>query len=228
MSIWRLCFPALLLASGWTAPCRAEAMQGKRQVAEAVRHAALALAPPGASIHLGPVDGAGSMPACTTPLSVTLSGDAPYEQAAVRCTAPVWTFYTTVTVAQSETVVLAARPIAAGQTITPADLMVKPMPVQDFAGRQIYTNPAEINGTNAVMSLSTGMIITQNDVQAPQVVKAGQLVTVHVYSGGVTLEVNATADQSGRIGDTILLTNQSSGRRFTAQVTSHGVEMRLD
>ncbi len=72
------------------------------------------------------------------------------------------------------------------------------------------------------------MIITQDAVQAPLVVKSGQLVTVHVYSGGVMLAVDATADQPGRIGDTILLTNPGSGRRFTAQVTAQGVEMRLN
>ena len=106
--------------------------------------------------------------------------------------------------------------------------MVKTLPVQNFAGRQIFTDPAQINGASAVMSMAAGMVVTQNAVQAPLMVASGQIVTVHVYSGGVMLAVDATADQPGRIGDTILLTNQGSGRRFTAQVTAQGVELRLD
>ncbi|MDD2704970.1 MAG: flagella basal body P-ring formation protein FlgA, partial [Acidocella sp.] len=59
------------------------------------------------------------------------------------------------------------------------------------------------------------------------VVKAGQTIAVQVLSGGVILSVNAVADQSGRIGDTILLTNPSSGRHFSAQVTANGPVVQL-
>ncbi len=219
---------ALLMTTYCALPCLAQTMQNEAALAKAVRVAAQNLAPPGASISLGPTSGAAAMPACTAPLAVTLSGMAPYEQAQVQCPTPDWTLYVNVTVAQSLAVVVAAQPLAAGQSITPADLMVKPMPVQDFAGRQVFTNPAQVAGAEAVMSMPAGMIVTQNDVQAPLVVASGQIVTVHVYSGGVVLAIDATADQPGRIGDTILLTNQASGRRFAAQVTAQGVELRLD
>ncbi len=46
------------------------------------------------------------MQACTAPLAVNISGVAPYEQAAVHCPAPGWTLYVSVTVAQSEAVVV--------------------------------------------------------------------------------------------------------------------------
>ncbi len=71
------------------------------------------------------------------------------------------------------------------------------------------------------------MVITQDAVQAPLVIKAGQTVTVQVISGSVLLSVNAVAQQAGRIGDTILLTNPSSGRRFSAQVTAQGPVVQL-
>ncbi|MDE1907675.1 MAG: flagellar basal body P-ring formation protein FlgA, partial [Rhodospirillales bacterium] len=164
-------------------------MQNEAALAKAVRLAAQNLAPPGASISLGPTSGAAAMPACTAPLGVMLSGLAPYEQAAVRCPAPGWTLYVNVTVAQSLAVVVTAQPLTAGQIINPADLMMKTMPVQDFAGRQVFTDPAQIGGANAVMSMPAGMIVTQNDVQAPLVVASGQIITVHVYSGGVMLAV---------------------------------------
>jgi flagella basal body P-ring formation protein FlgA len=59
------------------------------------------------------------------------------------------------------------------------------------------------------------------------VVKAGQTVTVDVISGGVTISIDAMADETGRVGDTILLTNPTSGRRFSALVTASGPVVRL-
>ncbi|WP_234730557.1 flagellar basal body P-ring formation chaperone FlgA [Acidocella facilis] len=202
--------------------------QDEASLRQAVLQAAQALAPPGAQISLGSAAGARAMPACASPLTVSLSGVAPYEQAKVECPAAHWTLYVTVTVAQSEEVVVAARPIAAGTTLGAADLVRRALPVQAFAGRQIFTDPTEIEGDSAVMSIAAGMVITQDVLQTPLLVKAGQTVSVHVYSGGVELALDATADQPGHLGDTILLTNPKSGRRFSAEVTAQGVSLHLN
>jgi len=209
-----------------TAPA-ALASQNPSDVAAVIRQAALAIAPPDAAIALGPVDGANFMPACTVPLTVSISGVAPYEQAAAHCAAPVWTLYVTVTVAQTENVVVAARPVAAGQVLGPGDLMLKPEPVADYAGRQVFYDPAQLLGGQALMTLSAGTILSADNIGEPVVVKAGQTVTVLVTSGAVQVSITAVADQTGRIGDTILLTNPSSGRRFTATVTQSGPVVQL-
>jgi flagella basal body P-ring formation protein FlgA len=218
---------AMLAACLAALPALAWAGENPGDVASAVRQAAQALAPPGASISLGPATGAQYMQPCATPLAVSMSGTAPYEQAAVRCATPGWTLYVTVTVAQSETVVVAARPVTAGHALTADDLKLAALPVQQFAGREVYFDPAQLIGAEADMSLSSGMPITSDNVQAPVMVKAGQTVAVNVVSGGVQLSLDATAEQTGRIGDTILLSNPSTGRRFSAQVTASGVELVL-
>lgn len=220
-------FVLLLLLGMWPLAARAATMQNPQEVADAVMQAAQNLAPAGAQVSLGTVNGAHYMPACTVPLAVSIGGVAPYEQATVRCASPRWTLYVEVTVEQSEAVIIAAKPLVAGQVITPDDLMLRRLPVQNFAGRQVFTNTTQLTGDEIMMSVSTGTLITQNIVQSPLVVKAGQTVTVHVFSGGVMLSMDATADQDGRIGDTILLTNPTSGRRFTAEVTAQGVELHL-
>ena len=206
---------------------QAATMQDPQAVTQAVRQAAQSLAPVGAKVSIGTVNGAHFMPACTAPLSISIDGAAPYEQATVKCDAPSWTLYVEVTIEQSESVVVAAKPLTAGQTITPDDLMRRSLPVQDFAGRQVFTDPVQLEGDEIMVSLTEGALITENIVQSPLVVKAGQTVTVNVYSGNVMLSMDATADQDGRIGDTILLTNPSSGRRFTAEVTAQGIELHL-
>jgi flagella basal body P-ring formation protein FlgA len=201
--------------------------QDPTQLGAAVRQAALAIAPPGASITLGSLQGASVMPACTSPLSVTLSGIAPYEQAAAHCPAPGWTLYVTVTVAQVQNVVVAARPIGPGQVLGPADLMLAPEPVARYAGREVFYDPAQLIGTDALMALPAGTILCADAISQPVVVKAGQMVAVQVISGSVEVSIDAVADETGRIGDTILLTNPSSGRRFTATLTANGPVVNL-
>ena len=218
---------ALLAAAIAASPALALAGESQDIVAANVRAAAVALAPPGAAISLGPVTGAQYMQPCTAPLTVSMSGNAPYEQAAVHCLSPAWTLYVSVTVAQSEAVVVAARPVAAGQVLAPADVQLAMLPVQQFAGRLVFFDPAQLVGAVASMSLAAGVPITQDDVQEPVMVTAGQTVSVQVISGGVLLSLDATADETGRIGDTILFTNPASGRRFTAEVTANGPEVRL-
>ena len=119
------------------------------------------------------------------PLSVTISGVAPYEQAAAHCAAPAWTLYVTVTVAQSQSVVVATRPLVAGQAIGPGDVALKDEPVSLYAGRQVFYDPAQLVGDQAVMSLAAGAILVAQDIAEPVVVKAGQTVTVQVINGGV-------------------------------------------
>jgi flagella basal body P-ring formation protein FlgA len=219
---------SLLAAVAAAAPVGAATpRQDPAPVAAAVRQAALALAPPGATIAVGPVAGAAYMQACAGALTVTLSGTAPYEQAAAHCASPAWTLYVTVTVAESEIVATAARPLAAGQMFGPADIRMVSEPVALFAGRQVFYDPAAIIGAQSLMALAAGGLITASDLVQPVIVKAGQTVTVQVVSGQVSVSITAVADQTGRIGDTILLTNPGSGRRFSATCTAAGPIVRL-
>jgi len=217
----------LLLAAPATAPAAAGATQDPAQVATAIRQAVAATAPGNATITLGPVMGAQYMHACTGPLAVTVSGVEPYEQAAVRCPALGWTLYVTVTVVANEAVVVAARPVTAGQTLQNADLAVRQEPVSLYAGRQVFYDPGALAGATAVMSLPAGTILTASAIEEPVVVHAGQTVTVEVSSGNVQVSVNATADQTGRVGDIILMTNSSTGQRFQALVTRTGPVVQL-
>ena len=226
MILLRRLLLGLALAGPSALPALA-APEAADQVAAAIRQAALAIAPPDASLSLGSVAGAAAMQSCTVPLSVTISGVAPYEQAEAHCAVPAWTLYVTVTVAQSQSVVVATRPLVAGQSIGPGDVALKDEPVSLYAGRQVFYDPTQLAGDQAVMSLAAGAILVAQDITEPVVVKAGETVTVQVINGGVTISVNAVADETGRIGDTILLTNPSSGRRFSAQVTANGPVVRL-
>lgn len=220
-AIFILCMAQLFAAAAHGAP------QDAGAVAAAINQSVAAAIPAGAKATLGPVTGAQYMQACTTPLAVTLAGTEPYEQASVHCGSPNWTLYVTVTVVRSAAVIVAARPIAAGQTLQPADVTLHDEPVSLYAGRQVFYDAASLTGATALMTLPAGTILTQNNIGEPVIVQAGQTVSVQVLSGAVSVSVSARANETGRIGDTITLTNPSSGQRFTALVTANGPVVQL-
>jgi flagella basal body P-ring formation protein FlgA len=203
------------------------AQQDPAPVAAAVRQAAATAAPSDATITLGPVMGARYMRACTIPLAVTITGTEPYLQAAAHCRAPAWTLYVSVTIDAHMAVVVTARPITAGQTLEGDDLTLREEPISLYAGRSVFYHPEDAVGAMAVMSLPLGTILTESSVQQPVVVQAGQSLTVNAESGGVDISITGTAEESGRIGDTIIVTNPASGRRFPAVVTRSGALVQL-
>jgi flagella basal body P-ring formation protein FlgA len=196
-------------------------------VAAAVKQSVAATTAADSTITLGPVAGAAYMQACGAPLAVTVSGTAPYEEANVHCAQPDWTLYVAVTVAEDQGVAVAARPIAAGAQIEPGDIKIVQEPVSLFAGRQVYYNTADLIGAVAVMGLSPGTILTSSGISQKVIVQAGQSASVTVYSGGLTLTIDAIADQTGHAGDSILMTNPSSGQRFHVLVGRDGLSVDL-
>jgi flagella basal body P-ring formation protein FlgA len=132
-----------------------------------------------------------------------------------------------VTIDAHMAVVVAARPISAGQTLETGDLALRDEPITLYAGRDVFYHPEDAVGGMAVMSLPLGTILTESTVQQPIVVQAGQSITVSAESGGVDISITGTAEQSGRIGETIIVTNPSSGKRFPAVVTRSGALVQL-
>jgi flagella basal body P-ring formation protein FlgA len=221
---------ALLAAvlAAWPAASWAGGQENPQAVAVAIRQALAPTLPGGSTVSLGPVTGAHYMQACTGKLSVSVTGIEPYEQAAAHCPSPNWTLYVTVTIAATEEVEVAARPIAAGQALSAADVTLRREPVALFAGRQVYHDAAALLGTTALMSLNPGTILTSSSVEEPVIVQAGQTVTVHVHSGSLDVTLNAVAQQTGRIGQSILMVNSSSGQHFSALVTATGPVVDLN
>ncbi|HTI00224.1 MAG TPA: flagellar basal body P-ring formation chaperone FlgA [Acidisoma sp.] len=203
------------------------AKQDPAAVADAVRRAVAATVPANADIILGRVSGAQHMDACTQPLNVTVTGQEPYLQAAAACPAPAWRLYVSVTVDAKMAVVVVARPIPAGQSIQDADLALREEPLSLYAGRRVFYQPGEVTGSIAILTLSPGTIVTGSAVQRPFIVQAGQIIMVDVINGAVDLTLDARADQAGRLGDRIMVTNLSSGRHFQAALTASGAVVQL-
>ncbi len=199
--------------------------QDPNAVVSAIRQALVSTG--SSTIALGSIEGAKVMQSCTGFLTVSITGLAPFEQAAVTCAAPVWTLYVAVTVTEHATIAVTARVVAAGQTLQADDIQMLSEPVSLYAGRQIFYAAEGLTGATAMMNLPAGTILTTGNIAQPIIVRAGQSVAVDIISGNVKVSLTAVATQTGRVGDTILLTNPSTGKHFPALVTAAGPVVNL-
>lgn len=116
---------------------------------------------------------------------------------------------------------VAAENIPTGAVIR-AD-QFRTMTETQFPGRGPFlSSPESIIGKAAKHSIPAGYRITPDLLEDPLDVQRGGRVHVKVVEGLACLSLDATAQSSGRKGDTILVHNPLSGRNFKAVVTDRG------
>jgi len=112
-----------------------------------------------------------------------------------------------------------ARNIMAGETIQPADL-VWGKAAMSPAGAP--SDPDMVVGLAAKRALRAGAAVAGRDVAAPEVVKAGEIITLTYDAEGVTLALQAKAVSGGGVGEMINVQNTSSKKIVQAVVTGPG------
>jgi flagella basal body P-ring formation protein FlgA len=112
-----------------------------------------------------------------------------------------------------------ARSISAGEMIQPQDL-VWGKAAMSPAGAP--NDPDAMIGMAARRALRAGAAVAGNDVSAPMVVKANEIVTLTYDNQGVSLALQAKALSGGAIGETINVQNVTSKKTVAAVVTGPG------
>ena len=129
-------------------------------------------------------------------------------------TAPIWV---RARVTTEQRWVEATKPLPAGREIQ-ADQVVQ------RHGPRFPFGPVPLDSTNAaigrapVRSIESGAVLFGSMLETPREVERGDKVTVEVLNGVATLTFEATAEASGRAGESILIRNPESGRLFQARV----------
>lgn len=126
-------------------------------------------------------------------------------------TVPVW-FGVTVRMP----VWVVRQPIGEKQEV-PADGVIQH--VHDIAG--LGGEPltaASLQGLRAVRRLSSGTILTAEDVEPIPAVSQGEVITVYAGHGSVRLQIKAVALADGRVSQQIMVKNPGSGESFRATV----------
>lgn len=112
-----------------------------------------------------------------------------------------------------------ARSLAAGEEVRPEDLVWTRAAT---APADALRDPDAAIGMIARRPLREGAPVSARDVSAPQVIQAGDLVTVSYENGGVHLSLQVKALGAGAVGEVISLQNLSSRKTLQAIVTGPG------
>jgi flagella basal body P-ring formation protein FlgA len=121
-------------------------------------------------------------------------------------------------------VALAKALLSRGDAITAKDVTFEPRWVGP-SDRPLA--PDELVGSLVKGRIQPGDMVKITDVEAPQLVKKGQIVSVRCIAGSVALKSTARALESGRLGQTIKLQpldiqGKKDTRAFTARVDGPG------
>jgi flagella basal body P-ring formation protein FlgA len=116
--------------------------------------------------------------------------------------------------------VVATRPVARGNVITAADVelkMIEPTS-RATAQRPVLDSMEQVVGREARQPLQAGEVVYADQVQAPMLVKRGDLITVGSQGGGIRVRTSARALQDGANGDLIQVESLESKQRYDARV----------
>lgn len=175
---------------------------------------------PGAGVAAGSLAALASVTPCPSTPSVSIEGNGSYRTAHLRCAAAAWQLYIPVVLHEARREVVAARDLEPGTPLAPDDVRVVKT---DAANAGLVADSLQaVLGHTLAAPVTTGSPISLGALREPIVVHAGQALTVSVESGAMTLKMTATALQDGRVGQSILVRNPHSGKRFTVTVSQHG------
>jgi flagellar basal body P-ring formation protein FlgA len=141
----------------------------------------------------------------------------------VKCHAPVaWTVYVPIKVKVFRPVVVAARPLAAKQIITKADLRIQQ---QDISGiRKGYLkNTDQAVGQQLKYSVAQGIVINPNSLVTQKIVRRGEQITLIATAGMMEVRMSGTALSDATRGQRIQVKNSSSKRIVEGVVDAPGI-----
>ena len=114
-----------------------------------------------------------------------------------------------------------SRPIARGETIAPADVVMTPMPISSISADSLTSRDALL-GMAARRPLRAGKPLRPGDLMAPILVRRDDIVLIRFERPGLSLTVRGRAISNGAKGDVIAVTNLQSRRILQAEVTAPG------
>lgn len=114
-----------------------------------------------------------------------------------------------------------SRRIAAGEIITADDVRMERFADNRLRHNAIYDEAALV-GMAARRSIREGMPVAQHEVEAPRIVRKGDLIALHYRSANLEIKTVAEAMEDGALGNAISLRNTDSGQMLRATIIGSG------
>lgn len=112
-----------------------------------------------------------------------------------------------------------ARSLAAGEVVQPQDLVWSKAAA---APSDAPSDSDAVIGLAARRPLRAGAAVLAHDVSAPQVIKAGELVTVSYEDGGISLALQGKALAAASLGAVVAIQNITSKKTIQAVASGPG------
>lgn len=111
----------------------------------------------------------------------------------VRCNAPsIWTIYMQATVRVQGQYLAAAAPLAQGQTVSSADLLILHGDLTQLPAG-VFTESSQAIGRTVHLSMAAGTVLRQDMLKQSPVVLAGQTVTLLTQGNGFSISAEGKA-----------------------------------
>ncbi len=144
----------------------------------------------------------------------------------VRCSRPKpWTLYVPVTVNRYQQVVVATNALPRGTVLNKAHVKTAKRNLAKLP-QGYFIDPQNLLGMKLKRNVSGGLPFTPMMVEAPQIIKRGQRVTLVANISGVKVSMPGKALANGAAGEHVRVQNLSSKRVVEGVVTAAG-EVRV-
>lgn len=166
---------------------------------------------------------AGSLPPCDALEAFLPTGARLWGRVSVgvRCTASrPWTRYVSAHIAVVANYYVAARPIEAGQTLTPADAAVREGDLTKLPG-SVITNPDQLNGVIALNRIASDAPLRRELLRGVTVVRQGQNLKVVTRGAGFVASTEGKAMTDAAVG-TIIQVKIQGGQLLSGVVRQDG------
>jgi len=177
-------------------------------------------------VEVGRLDPRLRLQRCSIPLTPYLAPGGRttgHTSIGIRCDgSSPWTLFVPAIVRHEQTLLVAARPIARGATVTEADIATVTRLLPSAPGG-LLSEPATAVGRVAIREIAAGMNLTANFLKAPQTIRRGQAVTLSLANGPVAVRVAGTAMSDGTLGQRIQVRNLNSKRVVEGVVLDGGI-----
>ncbi|MGH8506007.1 MAG: flagellar basal body P-ring formation chaperone FlgA [Stenotrophobium sp.] len=186
---------------------------------------------PDVQVHAGALDNRLRLPVCAqAPQAFVAPGSSGRGamSVGVRCEAPVaWTLYVPVRISQSLKVLVLARSLARGETIT-ADAIATQTRDASTLPFGYVTDPNQVIGAVLQRPLSIGTVLSPEMVKSARIIRRGQQVTLVGHAGGLEVRAEGTALADAGRGERIQVRNSHSHRTVEGTVcNANTVEVQL-
>jgi flagella basal body P-ring formation protein FlgA len=128
--------------------------------------------------------------------------------------------FATPALADGARIVVPARDIARGETISDSDLTYQT--VSPDRASSVVTAMSDLVGMQARRYLQAGEAVRADDVKKPVIVTKGSTVTMTFEVPGITLTATGKAMSEGGMGEIVTVLNPVSYRQISAVVTGAG------